>query len=101
MKLNEVSSGSVVNMAGTASDVASTNVANGGNIAMESSSVENFEETTISTSPTQPVQQTSGSVRVKLPKLEVKKFKGSVFEWQEFWDAVLRFSHECRVVRRR
>ncbi|CAB4032310.1 Hypothetical predicted protein, partial [Paramuricea clavata] len=34
-----------------------------------------------------PVQQTSGSVRVKLPKLEVKKFKGSVFEWQEFWDA--------------
>lgn len=87
IKLNEVSSGSVVNIAGTASDVASTNVANGGNIAMESSSVENFEETTISTSPTQPVQQTSGSVRVKLPKLEVKKFKGSVFEWQEFWDA--------------
>ena len=26
-------------------------------------------------------------VRAKLPKLEVKKFKGDVCKWQEFWDS--------------
>ena len=26
------------------------------------------------------------SVRAKLPKLEVKKFSGKIYDWQEFWD---------------
>ena len=35
-----------------------------------------------------PIQQSNrASARAKLPKLEVRKFKGSVFEWQEYWDA--------------
>ena len=25
---------------------------------------------------------------VKLPKLELKKFDGSIFKWAEFWDAI-------------
>ena len=28
---------------------------------------------------------TTSKVRAKLPKLEVKKFKGDVCKWQEFW----------------
>ena len=40
-----------------------------------------------------PAQQTvetasrPRNVRAKLPKLEVKKFKGHIHEWQEFWDS--------------
>ena len=30
---------------------------------------------------------TASKVRAKLPKLEVKKFKGDVCKWQEFWDS--------------
>ena len=30
---------------------------------------------------------TASKVRAKLPKLEVKKFKGNVCKWQEFWDS--------------
>ena len=26
-------------------------------------------------------------VKVKLPKLEIRKFSGHIYEWQEFWDA--------------
>ena len=29
----------------------------------------------------------SKTVRVKLPKLEVRKFSGKLEEWQEFWDS--------------
>ena len=41
--------------------------------------------------PTQRESPTSGSsqqylVKVKLPKLEVKKFSGRLQDWQEFWD---------------
>ena len=49
------------------------------------------EHTVVSQPPSFTPQLTSSSaassVRVKLPKLEVKKFKGIGFEWQEFWDA--------------
>ena len=29
----------------------------------------------------------SKTARVKLPKLEVRKFSGKLEEWQEFWDS--------------
>lgn len=41
------------------------------------------QETPPSTAPT-PQQHT---VKTRLPKLEVTKFKGRIQEWQEFWDA--------------
>ena len=33
-------------------------------------------------------------VRVKLPKLELKKFSGKVHEWQEFWDSFRSAIHD-------
>ena len=72
----------------TIDDVASTSEAGGSNVNTEPSTV---EQTVVPQTPTFTPQLASSSaassVRVKLPKLEVKKFKGSVFEWQEFWDA--------------
>ena len=72
----------------TIDDVASTNEAGGSNVDSEPSSV---EQTVVPQTPTFTTQLTSSSaassVRVRLPKLEVKNFKESVFEWQEFWDA--------------
>jgi len=43
----------------------------------------------INTPPTSAVQLSlpSKNVRVRLPKLEVLKFDGSVCKWQEFWDS--------------
>ena len=35
---------------------------------------------------------TSQNVRVKLPKLKVKRFNGKIEEWQEFWDC-----YECSI----
>ena len=72
----------------TIDDVASTNEAGGSNVDSEPLSV---EQTVVPQTPTFTTQLTSSSaassVRVRLPKLEVKNFKESVFEWQEFWDA--------------
>ena len=39
-----------------------------------------------------PSPESFRTVRAKLPKLEVKKFSGQVYEWQEFWD-----SFECSI----
>ena len=33
-------------------------------------------------------------VRVKLPKLELPKFDGDIFNWQGFWDQFLAAIHE-------
>ena len=58
------------------------------------SMVETTDATTIQpTSPASPgVNPTS--VRVRLPKLEVKKFSGKIEEWQEFWDSYESAIHE-------
>ena len=32
-------------------------------------------------------------VKVKLPKLEIRKFAGQIYEWQEFWDAFCSAVH--------
>ena len=32
--------------------------------------------------------------RVKLPKLELKKFSGNIAEWQEFWDGFKSAVHD-------
>ncbi|XP_078384164.1 uncharacterized protein LOC144666642 [Oculina patagonica] len=46
---------------------------------------------------TPPSQSTcSVTVRARLPKLELKKFYGSVAEWQGFWDAFKNAVHENR-----
>ena len=46
---------------------------------------------------TRPSQSTcSVTVRARLPKLELKKFYGSVAEWQSFWDAFKNAVHENR-----
>ena len=34
------------------------------------------------------------SVKVKLPKLEISKFKGDVINWQGFWDQFCSAIHE-------
>ena len=33
-------------------------------------------------------------VNVKLPKLELRKFNGKIYEWQEFWDGFCSVIHE-------
>ena len=33
-------------------------------------------------------------VNVKLPKLELRKFNGKIYEWQEFWDGFCSAIHE-------
>lgn len=33
-------------------------------------------------------------VNVKLPKLELKKFNGKIYEWQEFWDGFCSAIHD-------
>ena len=64
--------------------MASTSEVGCSNVDTEASPV---EHTVVSQPPSFTPQVTSSSaassVRVKLPELEVKKFKGSVFEWQE------------------
>ena len=37
---------------------------------------------------------TASKVRARLPKLEVKKFKGNVCKWQEFWDSFESSVHQ-------
>ena len=33
-------------------------------------------------------------VKVKLPKLEIRKFSGQIYEWKEFWDAFSSAVHD-------
>ena len=39
-------------------------------------------------------ERTKRRVRVKLPKLEIKKFSGKIHEYQEFWDSFRSAIHE-------
>ena len=37
---------------------------------------------------------------MKLPKLELRKFDGNVFTWQEFWDAFDSTIHQNEILQR-
>ena len=86
-ELNKGTSNDVVNLTETVNQAASGSAdANvGDSTVVEPSS--NESEEVIVEAPTVPAMPSANmSARVKLPKLEVQKFKGSVFKWQEFWD---------------
>ena len=87
VELTKISLGSEVNQpVAQAAEVKAITTESDDSIVV-SESLQSVEQQT-TTSPTVTVTQPKNvSVRVKLSKLEVNKFRGSFFEWQEFWDA--------------
>ena len=36
--------------------------------------------------PVSTTESSASDIKVRLPKLEIKKFYGNILEWQSFWD---------------
>ena len=47
---------------------------------------EHIQNATVSESPQVSPATSQPNIRVRLPKLEAKRFNGKIEEWQEFWD---------------